>query len=320
MIVTVTPNPAFDRTVVLDELKPGQVNRAKRTRVDLGGKGINVAKNVKAIGGEAVCLGFMGENDVFALIYLNSLGIGHDFTTIRHNIRVNTKIIDEHNSAYTDINEPGPEIAPSEQQNLKQKIKVWSQKANILVLSGSLPPGINYDFYKEVIEEIKFLDIKIILDADKEALKSGIDAGPYMIKPNIHELSELVGKELVFPDEIIQASLRLIQKGISIVAVSMGDRGSITVTADGAFITPALNVKVRGTVGAGDAMVAGFALALDQSLSLTDAVKMAAAASSAAVTREGTEPVDFDTFKALLSQVKIEKVPLNRNAGRFFCL
>jgi 1-phosphofructokinase len=90
----------------------------------------------------------------------------------------------------------------------------------------------------------------------------------------------------------------------------IGSRGSITVTADGAFITPALNVKVRGTVGAGDAMVAGFALALDQSLSLTDAVKIAAAASSAAVTREGTEPVDFDTFKALLSQVKIEKVPL----------
>jgi len=310
MIITVTPNPAIDRTVVLDELKRGQINRAKRSLTNLGGKGINVAKDIAALRGETKCLGFLGEKDNFALEYLKNLGIQSDFTLIKNRIRTNTKLIEEGTSVYTDINEPGPEISPEEEKNLFEKIKLWAPKAGVMVLAGSLPAGIVSDFYKRVILETKATRIKVILDAEKDALNHGMEAGPYMIKPNIDELSGVVNKKLESFEDIIHESLNLIQKGIHIVAVSMGSRGSLTVTSKKAYLVPPMDIKVKNTVGAGDAMVAGFALALDRGLDVKEAVRMAAAASSASITREGTVPLAISTFEDLLPKVKITEISL----------
>jgi len=310
LIVTVTANPALDRTVVLQNFKIGKINRVLRSRVDVGGKGINVAKNIKALGGDAVCLGFLGRSDDFAAKYLEDLGIFTDFTIIQKPIRVNIKLIEENSSTFTDINESGPEVDSSEARSLIEKIQSWAFKAKVVVLAGSLPPGVKDDFYNEIILNTKSSGAKVILDTEGDALKLGIEASPYLIKPNIHELSGLVGKDLKTDKEIISAALPIIEKGVKIVAVSLGSRGSLTVTQDKAYFVPPLDVKVKSTAGAGDAMVAGFALALEKGLNMIQAVKMASAASSCAVTREGPQPIDTDAYNNLINQVSIIEIPI----------
>ncbi|NLZ53301.1 MAG: 1-phosphofructokinase [Thermoanaerobacteraceae bacterium] len=312
MIVTVTPNPAIDRTIIINKLEPGQLNRVERTIIDLGGKGINVAKNIKVLGGNALCLGFIGKKDYSALEYLNSLELKHDFTFIEGRIRVNIKLIDIHASCNTDINEYGPMITSQEERNLINKIKLILKNTKVLVLSGSLPPGLNNDFYKKLILHAKKSGAKVILDADNEALKLGIEAQPYMIKPNIHEFSQITSNKIDTTQEIIEASLRIIKKGVSVVAVSMGNQGSITVTPKKAYIVPPLDVKVKSTVGAGDAMVAGFAMGLAQNHDFTETLRVACAASSAAVTQEGTKPIELHTFNELLKQIKVKEICLTK--------
>ncbi len=312
MIVTVTPNPAIDRTIIIDKLKLGRLNRADRTIIDLGGKGINVAKNIKVLGGDVVCLGFIGRKDDLALELVNALELKHDFTFIKGRIRVDIKLIDIHTSCSTEINEYGPMINPQEEINLIKKIKMLLKKTEVLVLSGSLPPGLNSDFYNKIILYTKKSKTKVILDADNEALKQGIEAQPYMIKPNIHELSRITNKKINTTEEIIEASLKIIKKGVSIVAVSMGNQGSITVTPKKAYIVPPLDVKVKSTVGAGDAMVAGFAIGLANNYDFKETLKIACAASSAAVTQEGTKPIDLNTFNELLKQIEIKEINLSK--------
>ncbi|WP_148867658.1 1-phosphofructokinase [Thermosediminibacter litoriperuensis] len=308
MIVTVTANPALDRTIIVKDFKIGKINRVIRSRVDAGGKGINVAKNVKALGGDAACLGFLGGDDDFIVKYLEALGIAADFTVIQNSIRVNIKLIDENSSTFTDINELGPEVNFREARALIEKIKYWALRARVLVLAGSLPPGIERDFYREAILSVRDSGAKVILDAENDALKYGIEAAPYLIKPNIHELSGLVGKKLKTPEDIIAAALPLIERGVEVVSVSMGPRGSLTVTRDRAYSVPPLDVEVRSTAGAGDAMVAGFALALENGLDIRQAVKMASAAAACAVTREGTQPVDVKVFSSLIDKVRITEI------------
>ncbi len=309
VILTVTPNPALDRTIILKGFKLGQVNRVIRSRVDVGGKGINVAKNIKALGGHSICLGFMGKGDDFFVNYLKEQGIASDFTTIQNPIRMNIKLVDEVSSTFTDLNEPGTKVTPTEIKMLLDKITQWAQKCKVLVLAGSLPPGVNKGFYGEVITKVKHYGVKVILDTEKEALKSGIEAAPYLIKPNIHELSELVGKKLKTQKDILAAVMPILKKGIKTVVVSMGPNGSLAVTRDIAYSVPPLDVKVKSTAGAGDAMVAGLALALENGMNMKSAVKLASAAAACAVTREGPQPIDVNICNELIDKVKVKEIP-----------
>ncbi|MEW9082801.1 1-phosphofructokinase [Caldanaerobacter subterraneus] len=308
MITTVTANPAIDRTVIVENLKPGSVNRVIRSRVDAGGKGINVAKNLKNLGDEVIALGFLGPNAQYIIDCLEEEGIKNDFVRIKNDTRTNIKISDISRGEVTDLNEYGPEVSEEEIELLKESIFKYAEKSKVLVLSGSLPLGVPKTFYKEVIKELKNRDLKIILDADNQALLYGIEERPFMIKPNVHELEDVVGKRFETLEEIIEEGKKLNKKGIEIVAISMGKEGSVVITDDAVFRVKPLKVEVKGTVGAGDAYVAGFAHGIYRGLSLEETIKIAAALSTSVVMKEGTGAGTIEEVNALKDKIEIERI------------
>ena len=169
---------------------------------------------------------------------------------------------------------------------------------DIVVLSGSIPKGFKSDVYKELIEK---LDCKTILDTSGNLLMKGIQGKPYLIKPNIDELKELLGKEVInSEEEIISASRELLEKGIHMIVVSLGSEGSIYVTKDKTLKIEGKNVEVKSTVGAGDSMVAALALAIDEDYSLEKMAKFASAVSTASIMSEGSVPGDLEVIKKLM--------------------
>ncbi|WP_132040242.1 1-phosphofructokinase [Caldanaerobacter subterraneus] len=308
MITTVTANPAIDRTVIVENLKPGSVNRVIRSRVDAGGKGINVAKNLKNLGDEVVALGFLGPNANYIIDCLEEEGIKSDFVRIKNDTRTNIKISDISRGEVTDLNEYGPEVSEEEIKLLKESIFKYAEKSKVLVLSGSLPLGVPKTFYKEIIKELKNSNLKIILDADNQALLYGIEERPFMIKPNVHELEDVVRKRLETLEEIIEEGKKLNKLGIKIVAISMGSKGSIVITNDAVFRVKPLKVEVKGTVGAGDAYVAGFAHGIYRGLSLEETIKIAAALSTSVVMKEGTRAGTIEEVNALKDKIEIERI------------
>lgn len=308
MVTTVTVNPAIDRTLIVNEFKIGAVNRVSRTIIDAGGKGVNVAKNLKNLGCDVKCLGFMGPNGKYIENVLSELGIKFNFVQIKNDIRTNIKIVDEISHTYTDINEAGPDVSQDEIEKLILSINEHADLSDVIVLSGSLLPNIDKDFYRQIIEKVSEKGVKVILDADGDALKLGVEGKPYMIKPNIHELRRMTGKNLESVDEIIEEGMRIIESGISIVAVSMGGSGSIVVTEDKAYKVKPIKVQVKGTVGAGDAYVAGFAYGLSENLSIEEAIKMASSASTSVIMREGTKACSLKDVEELKEKVEIEVI------------
>lgn len=308
MITTLTLNPAIDKTLIVNGFKVGSVNRVSKIIMDAGGKGINVAKNLKNLNDDVLCLGFMGPNGNFILDVLKNEGIKSDFTMVRKEIRTNTKIIDSSTKTSTDINEAGPEISDDELKDLIKSISNHEKSSNVITISGSIPPGVPKKFYADIIDMVKNKETKILLDAEGDALKYGITRKPYMIKPNIHELSQIVGEKLENRGEIIKEGIKLNDMGIPIVAISMGSDGSIIITNDKAYIVKPIKVIVKGTVGAGDAMVAGFAHGIANNLDIVDTIKIAAAASTSVIEREGTRPCTMEDIIALKDKIEIETI------------
>lgn len=308
MVTTVTVNPAIDRTLIVNDFRLGAVNRVSRTIIDAGGKGINVAKNLKNLGCDVKCLGFMGPNGKYVENVLKESGIDCRFVQIKSDIRTNIKIVDEINHTYTDINEAGPDVSQDEIEKLISSINEHADLSDVIVLSGSLLPNMEEDFYRQIIEKVNEKGAKVILDADGDALKLGIEGKPYMIKPNIHELRRVSKKNLESVDEIIEEGVRIIESGISIVAVSMGGSGSIVVTKERAYKVRPIKVQVKGTVGAGDAYVAGFAYGLSENLPVEDTMKIASSASTSVIMREGTKACSLKDVEELKKKVEIEVI------------
>lgn len=308
MITTVTANPAIDFTIVVENLKVGQINRVIRSRVDAGGKGINVAKNLKIFGDEVVALGFLGPNANYIVDYLKNEDIKAEFVKIKNETRTNIKIDDISKMETTELNEDGHFVSQEEIELLKKLILKYSKMSGVLVLSGSLPQGVEKTFYRDVMREVKSDSLKVILDADKEALLYGISEKPYMIKPNVKELEDLVGKKLQTLEEIIEEGKRLNDSGIEIVAISMGSNGSIVITKDAIFKVMPVKVVVKGTVGAGDAYVAGFAHGIYKGLPIEETIKIAAALSTSVVMKEGTRAGTLDDVSVLKDKIELRRL------------
>lgn len=304
MIKTVTMNPAVDKTVEIDNFRLGAVNRISSIRLDAGGKGINVSKTIKALGGSSLATGILaGRNGDYIKGYLDHLDIDNDFLFIKGETRTNIKVVDKFNNTNTDINEPGSDVSAEELSLMEKKIFSGMDKGSMLVLSGSIPANVPKGIYKEWTERAKKSGIKVLLDSDGELLREGIKAGPYLVKPNISELERLFGRKLGSIDQVVKAAKSLIEAGIEIVAVSLGAEGAVFVNKDKVMHADGLKVQVRSTVGAGDAMVASLALAITNGFSIEKAVTMSVAASAANVATHGTQPPELEDILRLEKQV-----------------
>lgn len=312
MIVTVTMNPAIDKTVEIDSLVHGGLNRIKKVEYDAGGKGINVSKTIKELGGDTVATGFIGGNNGRTIVQmLKQRGITTDFINVDGETRTNTKVF-EPSGELTELNEPGPEITNENIELMMEKIERYAVKDTLFVLSGSIPSGVDNDIYARIIKAVHKKGAKVLLDADGEVFRKSLEAVPDIIKPNIAELQEYADIEHKVSDkEIIKIADGFIKKGIKSVAVSMGKSGAIFILEDYKVKCPSLLVKSHSTVGAGDAMVAALAYCMEKKYDKEETVRMCMAVSAGAVTTTGTKPPSRKLVEELKNQVIIEKCELD---------
>ena len=309
MIVTVTMNPAIDKTVDIDQLECGGLNRIKHVELDAGGKGINVSKTICELGGTSIATGFIaGNTGKMIQSVMDEWQIQNDFIVVSGETRTNTKVF-EKTGELTELNEPGPTVGEADIQVLLEKLDGYASEDTLFVLAGSVPSGVEKDIYRKIIERVHQRGAKVLLDADGELFSKALEAGPDMIKPNRVELEQYAKMDYIASEqELVLIAEKLMKKGIGMVAVSMGKRGAIFLKEDYQVRCPGLKVKAHSTVGAGDAMVAGLSYAWDQGLSIEDTVKMCMAVSAGAVTTIGTKPPAKEVVDTLMEQVQIEKL------------
>lgn len=305
MIYTVTLNPALDKTVEIPSLTVDSVNRITTMRTDPGGKGINVSKVIKKLGSESIARGILGGDTGRAICSaLEAMGIKTGFWFVEGETRTNLKIIDPVNHTNTDLNEPGVTVSEEILRGLLQELLLEVNAEDIIVLSGSLPKGAPEDTYGTWVRACKGTGAKVILDVDGKLLTAGIEASPYLIKPNNYELSVLMGRELKTPEELEEAAQHLMeQHGIAKVVVSMGGEGALYVTGEGTVYAEGLKVPVKSTVGAGDSVVAALATAEESGMSLEDTVRLSMASGAANVMCSGTQAAEYDVIKGLMPKV-----------------
>lgn len=309
MIVTVTMNPAIDKTVEIDSLLPGGLNRIQKVEYDAGGKGINVSKTICELGGESIATGFLGGNSGKTIeSVLNAKNIRNDFIWVEGETRTNTKVF-ESNGAVTELNEPGPVIGQAQLDELMGKLDGYAGEDTLFILAGSIPNGVDKNIYAQIIRMVHEKGAKVLLDADGELFRNALEAGPDIIKPNRVELEEYAGIDYRASEtELLQMAKKLMEKGIETVAVSMGRSGAMFVREGYEVKCPALSVKAHSTVGAGDAMVAALAYAWNAKLDNDETVRLCIATSAGAVTTIGTKPPSREIVDTLKEQVIIERI------------
>lgn len=304
MIVTVTMNPAIDKTIEIETFVHGGLNRIKTAVYDVGGKGINVSKTINELGEKTYATGFLAGNNGRTIInILNKLGIENDFVWVDGETRTNTKIFEE-NGILTELNEQGPFVSEEKLAKLITKLEKLANKETLFVLSGSIPIGISKNIYAHIINIVHSKGAAVLLDADGELFKNSLESVPDIIKPNRVELEEYTGIDgSVSEKELIETAEGFVKKGIETVAISMGADGAIFLFGDKKVKCPSLDVKTHSTVGAGDAMVAALAYAWKNKLVYEETVKMCIAVSAGAVTTVGTKPPSRKLVDELMKQV-----------------
>ena len=281
MIYTVTFNPAIDYVVRLDApLQVGDVNRAAGEDCVLGGKGINVSGVLKELGCESVALGFVaGETGAWLERGLAAQGLKTDFIHLAEGMtRINVKI---KSGTETELNGAGPNIPDSAMEQLNAKIDAL-QKDDVLILAGSIPKSLPQDTYERLLARLDGKGVRAVVDATQNLLVNVLPYHPFLIKPNNHELGEIVGRELHGDAEITAAAHTLQEKGARNVLVSMAGDGALLVDEHGEVHRIGCpKGKVVNSVGAGDSMVAGFVAGYLQSGSYEQALKLGTACGSA---------------------------------------
>lgn len=309
MIVTVTMNSAIDKTIEIDRLNRGNLNRIEKIEYDAGGKGINVSKTIHELGGESIATGFLGGNAGRVIEeILDSRGIKHDFVWVDGETRTNTKVC-EQDGTVTELNEKGSEVTPEQLTNLLEKLDDLADDNVLFILAGSIPGNMEKDIYARIIERVHKKGAKVLLDADGELFRKGLEQKPDMIKPNQWEIEELQGfSHGVSDKKLINVAEKMQTEGIDTVVISLGKNGALFVCGSYVAKGMPLKVDVHSTVGAGDAMVAAMAYSFEKKMEPRETARLCMAVSAGAVMTVGTKPPEKQLVKQLMKRVILEKV------------
>ena len=308
MIYTITLNPALDRIIQISDLKTDDSNKIIKEDKFAGGKGIDVSKVIRELDGISTALGFIGGFDGLELegLLINN-GVICDFIKISNETRSNIIIQDIDKKMQTSLNSKGPSIKPAELADFFHKIRAIDD-AEFVVISGSIPPGVNLNIYEQIIDLMRKKGVKVSLDADGESLLQGIRAKPYMIKPNKHEFMRLIREEVSSIDDFVFHARNLVNKGISLVIVSLGADGIIAAGKTKAFHVIPPKVEVVNKVGAGDSLVAGIVHAMTKGKPLEESLALGVAAGTATTIVEGTALCRKGDVMKIKEQVKIKEL------------
>lgn len=314
-VIAVALNPALDHTIEVDSLRVGEVNRALRMQVDVGGKGINVASCLADFGVATVVTGQIGTDNAaqFETLF-HAKGIDNRCFYLDGLTRINTKLVDLASGDTTDLNMPGPSMTPDAIQALLERLLTRMDNlvspGSWVVLSGSLPPLWPADTYSQLIQRVHGLGARVLLDASGSALAAGVGAAPDIIKPNRAELCELSGRTLSDVDSVVGAARELLARpnAPGTVIVSMGAEGALFVNRQEALLAHPIPTELISTVGAGDAMVAGIVAAQIAGLALPECARLATAFSAGKLARLGPHLPPPDTVRALAQMVHISSL------------
>lgn len=308
MILTVTLNPAVDKTYRTQELIPGHVNRMKSMENIPGGKGINVSKILCQYVCPVTATGFLGGyTGHWIEECIRKMGIVCDFVKIAGDTRCSMNVV-ANNGFVTEILEPGPEVTGEERLLFYGKYRELVQQCELVMLSGSAARGLPEDIYAELINIAKEYDRKVILDTSQELLAKGIVAGPYLVKPNRRELEYLVGHRCSGQTEILVAAHKLLNQGVTYVAVSVGDKGMYLISAEKSIFARAPRVKAVNTVGCGDSACASFAMSILKGETMEEMLCRAVAVSAANATTMESGSIPQKLAEEFMQSVCVENL------------
>ncbi|MCL5105705.1 MAG: 1-phosphofructokinase [Armatimonadetes bacterium] len=309
MVLTVTPNAAIDKTYTIEDFSLDRVHRPSAARTVAGGKGINVVRVLKELGRKGIATGFAGGATGEAIIQaLDEEWLRHDFVRVAGESRLCIAVVDPKNGTQTEVNENGPEITEAEVSLMLEKAAALVGGMDYVVLCGSCPPGVPTSFYGGIIEIAKKVGVKSVLDTSGDHIREAIKSGPYMIKPNIAELSQLAGRELLTIEEIVRAAKSLKQYGVSITSVTMGRSGAMVTDGVQAWMAVPPEIRFASAVGSGDSFVAAFLDSLMNGESLPLALIAGTAAGAANATTFGAGFCKKESIMELKQGVTLTKL------------
>jgi 1-phosphofructokinase/tagatose 6-phosphate kinase len=309
VILTVTVNAAVDRTVAVPNFRLGQRHRAVESRTVAGGKGINVARALKRLGRPVIATGFVGgPTGTRVLEQLREESVLTDFIRIAAETRINLAVIDPTSGDQTEINERGPAVSPEETKELFERIGYLAGGVKICVLAGSLPPGAGDDLYARLIADLGRRGVPVVLDAEGEAMLSGVRAGASMVTPNEREAEELVGQEFSEPDDLAHGLRELVRLGATEAAITR-PQGCVAVVGENSE-RRLLEVHTEplepvSTVGSGDAFLAGYVAARYEGRSAEECLAYGVACGAESTQHFGAGMADRNQVERLLGEVAV---------------
>jgi 6-phosphofructokinase 2 len=305
-IYTLTLSPSIDKSSTVEHVIPEHKIRCAPPKYEPGGGGINVSRAIKKLGGESIAVYPKGgPTGDLMLDLLNKEGITQHTIKSKNWSRENFIIVETSTNRQFRFGMPGTELFESEWKNCIEEIDQKAEHIDYLVVSGSTPPGVPPEFYRTIAKIAKVKNAKLVLDTSGKALKEAVKEGIYLLKPNISELSDLVGNELKTIAEQEEAALKIIDEGkIEILVVSLGASGAMLASKDGILHVSAPSVAKKSTVGAGDSMVAGMVLSLSKGWNVADAMKYGIASGTAATMNPGTELCKLEDVEVLYKWIK----------------
>ena len=308
-IVTVTFSPCIDKSTSIKKLLPDKKLQCAAPKLEPGGGGINVARAIKKLGGEATAIfpsgGYTGKhfNHLLATENIHAVII-----ETQNETRENIIVLDENENAQYRFGMPGTSLTNAEWMKSLKAVEEITD-VSFIVASGSLPPGVPLNIFAQLAKIAKNKNAKFIVDTSGEALREAVNEGVYLLKPNLGELCFLSGKKRLEQHEIEAAAKEIIAEGkCEIVVISMGEEGALLVTNDLATIIKPPSVIKKSTVGAGDSMVAGIVYYLSKQKTITDAVKYGVACGTAATMNTGTELCKLKDVEEIYKIINTETV------------
>ena len=306
-ILTVTLNPAVDKTYTAQTLIAGQVNRMRTAEKIAGGKGVNVAKILRQYGYEVAAAGFLGGySGRFIEEELTKRGAECRFVHVAGETRSNMNILAD-DGYVTEILEPGPVITERELEAFFAQYAQLLTECGLVILSGSAAPGLDDDIYAGLILRAKEAGVPVWLDSSGEGLRIGLRAKPQLIKPNWKEMEYVMGHRLSGREELAEAARLLLEQGIGRVIVSMGRRGLMSVTAEGVLCAAVRGISPVNTVGCGDSVVASYAMSYMMNETEEAALRRACAVSAANATTRESASIPMETAEELMNKIVMEK-------------
>ena len=313
MIITVTLNPALDKTLQVPNFTPGRRHRTVDQMTMPGGKGVNVARAIKRLGQPVIATGLAGGATGTRIVEaLNDDSILNDFVRIREESRTNTAVLDPTTGLQTEINERGPAVTPQELELFREKLLYLAKGASMCVFAGSLPRGLDTAVYAELIREVKRLGVTTVLDTEGEPLRLAVRAEPDIVSPNELEAEELVGQEFNDVEDRAQAVIEMTRLGAreSIMTVRDGCYASVWEESPVLYRVTVPEREARSRIGSGDAFLAGYVASRYAGRPPVDCLRYGVACGAESVQHFGAGTVDPGNVDRLLGEVVAEQLEI----------